>query len=77
MNAVEKEFEEISNGHGALASVAYMSFVLLYTPCMVAVAAERKELGAKWMWLSIFGQTAIAWLVAFLIFQGGLLLGIG
>jgi ferrous iron transport protein B len=77
MNAVEEGFEETSNGHGALASVAYMSFVLLYTPCMVAVAAEKKELGAKWMWLSIFGQLAIAWFVAFLIFQGGLLLGIG
>jgi ferrous iron transport protein B len=77
MNAVEEGFEETSNGHGALASVAYMSFVLLYVPCMVAVAAEKKELGAKWMWLSIFGQLAIAWLVAFLIFQGGLLLGIG
>jgi ferrous iron transport protein B len=77
MNAVEEGFEETSGGHGALASVAYMSFVLLYTPCMVAVAAERKELGAKWMWLSIFGQLAIAWIVAFLIFQGGLILGIG
>ncbi len=77
MNAVEEGFEETSSGHGALASVAYMAFVLLYTPCMVAVAAEKKELGAKWMWLSIFGQLAIAWLVAFLIFQGGLLLGIG
>jgi len=77
MNAVEEGFEETSGGHGALASVAYMSFVLLYTPCMVAVAAERKELGAKWMWLSIFGQLAIAWIVAFLIFQGGLLLGLG
>jgi len=77
MNAVEEGFGETSNGHGALASVGYMAFVLLYTPCMVAIAAEKKELGAKWMWLSIFGQLAIAWLVAFLIFQGGLLFGIG
>lgn len=77
MNAVEAGFEETSNGHGALASVGYMAFVLLYTPCMVAVAAEKKELGAKWMWLSIFGQLAIAWIAAFLIFQGGLLLGLG
>jgi ferrous iron transport protein B len=77
MNAVEAGFEETSNGHGALASVGYMAFVLLYTPCMVAVAVEKKELGAKWMWLSIFGQLAIAWIAAFLIFQGGLLLGLG
>ncbi len=77
MMAVEEGFEEASGGHGALASVAYMAFVLLYTPCMVAVAAERKELGAKWMWLSIFGQLFIAWVVGFLIFQGGRLLGLG
>ena len=77
MSAVEASFNESSGGHGALASVAYMAFVLLYTPCMVAVAVEFKELGAKWGWLSIFGQLAVAWLVAFLIFQGGLLLGLG
>jgi len=77
MAAVEEGFETTSQGHGALASVGYMAFVLLYTPCMVAVAAEKKELGTKWMWVSVFGQLAIAWIVAFLIFQGGMLLGLG
>jgi ferrous iron transport protein B len=51
-----------------------MAFVLLYTPCTAAIAAERHELGAKWMWVSVIGQFAIAWLVAFLLFQGGKLL---
>lgn len=77
MLAVENSFNASSNSHGALASVSYMAFVLLYTPCMVAIAAEFKELGAKWTWVSIFGQLGIAWLVGFIIFQGGLLLGIG
>lgn len=77
MTSVEESFESTSQGHSALASVGYMAFVLLYTPCMVAVAAEKKELGAKWMWVSIIGQLVVAWIVAFLIFQGGLLLGIG
>jgi ferrous iron transport protein B len=54
-----------------------MVFVLLYTPCMVAVAAERKELGAKWMWFSIVGQFVLAWLLALVVFQGGVLLGLG
>jgi len=54
-----------------------MLFVLLYTPCMVAIAAERQELGAKWMWVSIVGQLVLAWLVATLTFQGGVLLGLG
>jgi len=77
MLAVRSGFEESSGGHGALASMAFMVFVLIYTPCMVAVAAEKQELGAKWMWFSIVGQLALAWLMAFIVFQGGILLGLG
>jgi Fe2+ transport system protein B len=51
--------------------------VLLYTPCMVAIAAERQELGMKWMWVSIVGQFALAWIVAVAVFRGGILLGLG
>jgi ferrous iron transport protein B len=77
MTAIQESFDRSSNGHGQLASVAYMAFVLLYTPCVAAVAAAKKELGTKWMLFSVFGQLAIAWVTAFVIFQGGLLLGIG
>jgi ferrous iron transport protein B len=77
MSAIRTSFEQSSGGHGALAAVAFMVFVLLYTPCMVAVAAERQELGMRWTWVSILGQLVLAWLVALLIFQGGLLLGWG
>ena len=74
MSAIQADFEQASGGHGALAGLAFMVFVLLYTPCMVAVAAERHELGTRWMWTSIIGQLAIAWLLAFVVFQGGKLL---
>lgn len=74
MSAVQSDFAATSGGHGALAGLAFMAFVLLYTPCTAAIAAERHELGAKWMWVSVIGQFAIAWLVAFLLFQGGKLL---
>jgi ferrous iron transport protein B len=77
MVAVGEGFERSSNGHGALASLAFMVFVLIYTPCMVAVAAERQELGSKWMWFSIVGQLVLAWVMAFVVFQGGKLLGLG
>jgi ferrous iron transport protein B len=75
--AVRAGFEASSGGHGALAALAFMAFVLLYTPCMVAAAATRHELGTRWMWFSIIGQFVIAWLVALLVFQGGRLLGFG
>ena len=77
MLAVRSDFEESSGGHGALASMAFMVFVLIYTPCMVAIAAEKQELGVKWMWFSIIGQLLLAWLMAFVVFQGGKLLGLG
>lgn len=75
--AVQVGFEESSGGHGALAGLAFMVFVLLYTPCMAAVAAERHELGSKWMWASIIGQTALAWGMAVLVFQVGSMMGWG
>lgn len=74
MGAVRADFQASSGGYGALAGLAFLVFVLLYTPCMVALAAERHELGTKWMWVSIVGQLAIAWLAAFIVFQGGKLL---
>ncbi len=77
MLAIENGFEASSEGHGALAALSFMVFVLIYTPCMVALSAERQELGAKWMWVSILGQLLLAWILALLIFQGGLLLGLG
>lgn len=77
MGKIKDGFETSSGGHGALAAIAFMVFVLIYTPCMVAVAAERQELGMNWTWVSILGQLALAWLMAFVVFQGGLLLGLG
>jgi len=71
------DFDATSGGHAAAAGLAFMVFVLLYTPCMAAVAAERHELGSKWMWLSLLGQLAIAWVVALAVFQVGRLLGGG
>lgn len=73
--ALQAGFEASSGGHGALAALAFLVFVLLYTPCMTAVAAARHEFGSRWMWVSIVGQFAVAWLAALLVFQVGRLLG--
>ncbi|MFN8445435.1 MAG: ferrous iron transport protein B [Caldilineaceae bacterium] len=75
--SIHDGFAASSGGHPGLAGLAFMVFVLIYTPCMVAVAAERQELGNKWMWHSVIGQLVLAWLLALVVFQGGLLLGLG
>lgn len=76
MQAIYTGFYTTSGGYPALAALSFMVFVLIYTPCMVAVSAEKQELGVKWMWVSIIGQLTLAWMMAFLFFQvGKLVLG--
>jgi ferrous iron transport protein B len=70
MATIRVGFEESSGGRGAAAALAFLVFVLLYTPCMAAVGAIRQETSTRWMWLSIVGQTAVAWLFAVAVFQG-------
>lgn len=60
-----------------LQAVAFNVFVLLYIPCMVAVAAQRHEFGTKWMLFSAGYLTILGWLAATFIYQGGRLLGLG
>ncbi len=56
---------------GPIAAVAFNVFVLLYIPCMAAVAAMRHEFGARWMWAQIIYTFAIAWIASTLTFQLG------
>lgn len=71
MAAIQREFTQTSGGHAAAAGLAFMVFILIYTPCVVAISAEKQELGVRWMWLSIGGQLLLAWLLAWLVFQVG------
>ena len=49
-------------------SISMLVFCLLYTPCVAAVAAIRRELGTKWMLFIILFQCAVAWAVAFVAY---------
>jgi len=60
-----------------LQAVAFCVFVLLYVPCMVAVAAMRHEYGSRWMLFNAAYLTVLGWVVATIIYQGGRLLGMG
>jgi ferrous iron transport protein B len=62
---------------GKLAAVAFSIFVLLYVPCMATVAAMRHELGGRWVLYQVSYTLFVAWLAATVVYQGGLLLGIG
>ena len=56
------------------AGLAFLVFCLLYTPCVAAIAALRRELASTWQTLAaIIGQCAIAWLAAYLVYHLALL----
>jgi ferrous iron transport protein B len=66
------------SGMTPLSAYAMMAFVLIYVPCLATVAVIRRETNSwKWAFFSMGYSTALAWVVAFVIFQGGRLLGFG
>ena len=48
----------------AASALSLLVFCLLYTPCVAAVAAIRRELGHKWAVFVVVWQCAVAWLAA-------------
>ncbi len=61
-----------------LTAFGFMVFVLLYMPCIVVAAAMRQEFGGwKWFGVAFVYQTVLAWSMAFVVYQGGRLLGLG
>jgi ferrous iron transport protein B len=54
-----------------LVALAFMFFVLIYFPCMAVISAIWKESKFKWAVFTAVYTTALAWLVAFAIYQIG------
>ena len=62
---------------GALAASSMLVFSLLYTPCVAAIAAIRREMGRKWALYVALWQCAVAWVFALVVRLIGLALGAG
>lgn len=61
-----------------LSAYSFIVFVLLYMPCVIVAIAMRQEFGTwKWFGIAFLYQMVLAWVVAFAIYQGGRLLGMG
>lgn len=64
--------------YNTLVAYALMSFVLLYIPCLATVAVIKRETNSwRWPLFAIFYTTLVAWVVAFIIYQCGKILGLG
>ncbi len=55
-------------GFSAVTAASMLVFSLLYSPCIAAIASVKRELGGKWAAGVVVGQTAIAWVAAFVTF---------
>lgn len=54
---------------GTAQAYAYMLFVLIYFPCIVAVAAMAREIGMGFMIFSVLYLTVLGWIVSTLFYQ--------
>lgn len=83
LHAVDEEGSEalrqalVDSGMTPLAAFSMMIFVLLYIPCIATVATIRKETNSmRWTFFSIGYTTVVAWLMAFIVYNGGRLIGL-
>ena len=67
--------ESVAEALTPLTAAAMLAFTLLYSPCIAALAAIRRELGRKWVFAMILWQCTLAWMCAFLVTRIGMLLG--
>jgi ferrous iron transport protein B len=83
LHAVDDEGSEalrhalVDSGMTPLAAFSMMIFVLLYIPCIATVATIRKETNSmRWTFFSIGYTTVVAWLMSFIVYNGGRLIGL-
>lgn len=63
-------------GFEPLSAFSFLVFILLYVPCVAAVTTIYREMNSlKWTAMSVGWQLFTAYLVSFLVFQFGRLLG--
>ncbi|MBP2071299.1 ferrous iron transport protein B [Thermoanaerobacterium butyriciformans] len=57
-----------------ISAISFLVFVLLYTPCISLIATMKKEYGGKMTAFSVTYQLVLAWIVSFIVYNGGSLI---
>ncbi len=65
----------VSASMSSLSAASLLVFSLLYTPCVAAIAAVKRELGKKWAVTVVVWQCVIAWAAALIVRLIGMMLG--
>ena len=58
-----------SGDFSTAAALAFLVFILLYVPCIATVVAIGTEAGWKWAAASILYNTAVAWVMAWIVYH--------
>ncbi|MBW2086950.1 MAG: ferrous iron transporter B, partial [Deltaproteobacteria bacterium] len=67
-----------SSGWSPLTAFTLMIFVMVYAPCFVTVVMIRREAGSwGWALFAMAYTTILAYVLALVVYQGGLILGFG
>lgn len=65
------------SGFTPFTAYVLMLFTLIYTPCLAAIAVIKRETnGWKWPLFTAAYTTGLAWVVCFLVYQGGKIIGL-
>jgi ferrous iron transport protein B len=67
--------DALASNFTPMAALAFVMFVLIYTPCVATLSAIKNELGWRWAAFSGLYQFGLAWLLAVVVFQVGTFLG--
>ncbi len=65
------DFERSSHGHSGPAVLAFMVFLLAYTPCVATLAAQWREIGPRWTAFGVVVQLVLAYSLSVAVFQVG------
>ena len=67
--------EALGTLFSTVTALSFLVFTLLYTPCVAAISAVKRELGSGWKAAGVaLSQCAVAWVVSFLVYHAALLL---
>ncbi len=70
--------QTISQLWSPLSAYSFMVLTLLYVPCVAVIGAIKRETNSwKWTGFAVAYSLVIGWLAAFIVYQGGMLLGLG
>lgn len=61
--------ESVSTALSSAAAASLLVYSLLYTPCVAAIAAIRREMGSRWAFLVVVWQCTVAWFASLLIYM--------